>query len=71
MFVWRGIFLTYFSLIISLVLWFNSPALAGSERDAKDIFNSGLDWVRQQNYDRALIDFTEVINLQDSLIGAA
>lgn len=71
MIVLHGIFLTCLSLTISIVLWFNSPVLAASSKDATDIFNSGLDHVRQQNYQQALIDFTEVINLQENLVGAA
>ena len=71
MVVWHRIFLTCFYLTISTVLWFSSPVLAASYKDAKDIFNSGLDHVRQQNYQQALLDFTEVINLRDNLVGAA
>ena len=59
------------SLILSFALWLNSSAWAESQKNSSDTFNSALDHVRQQNYQEALVGFTQVINQHDSLIEAA
>ena len=50
---------------------FTSPVWAVSDGSSVARLNSGLDNVRQQNYQQALIDFTDVINLNEDLVGAA
>ena len=65
------VFLSGLSLIVMIALSFNAPVWAMSERNTSDIFNSGLDHVQQENYQQALVNFTQVINRQDNLVGAA
>lgn len=69
--VLHRVFLSGLSLIVTIALWSNAPVWAVSEGNTSDIFNSGLDHVRQQNYQQALVNFTQVINRQDNLVGAA
>jgi tetratricopeptide (TPR) repeat protein len=73
MIVLYRVFLSSLSLIVTIALWFNSPVWAACNENTSAIFNSGLDRVRQQNYQQALVDFTQVINRQDNLnlVGAA
>lgn len=59
------------SLILIILCCFNNPVLATLEPSTSDIFNIGLDNIRQENYKQALINFTQVINRQDDLAGAA
>lgn len=59
------------SLVVTIAFWLNSPVWAESKGNSTNIFNSALDHVRQHNYQKALIDFTQVIKQQDSLIGSA
>ena len=65
------VFWTSWCLILTIALWLTPPAWAVSDGLSTDRFNSGLDNVRQQNYQQASIDFTDVINLNDDLVGAA
>lgn len=58
-------------MILAIAFWFNSPAWAVSKGNSSDIFNSALDYVRQENYQKALIGFTQVIKQHDDLTGAA
>ena len=69
--VLHRVFLSGLSLIVTIALWSNAPVWAVSEGNTSDIFNSGLDHVQQQNYQQALVNFTQVINRQDNLVGAA
>ena len=69
--VLHRVFLSGLSLIVMIALWSNAPAWAIFERNTSDIFNSGLDYIQQQNYQQALVNFTQVINRQDNLVGAA
>ena len=71
MIVLHRVFLCSLSVIVTISLWFNSPVWAASNDNTSDIFNSGLDRIRQQNYQQALIDFTQVIDRQDNFAGAA
>lgn len=64
-------FLASLALILTITLSFNAPVLAVSEQNSSTIFNSALDQTREQNYQQALIDFTQVIDRQDNLVGAA
>ena len=64
-------FLYSLSLILTMILGFNSPVWAASNQNTSDIFNLGLDHIHQQNYQQALVDFTRVIDRQDNLLGAA
>ncbi len=63
--------LIFLSLMVTIALWSNSPVWAVSDKNTSDIFNLALDRVRQQNYQQALADFTQVIDRQDNLVGAA
>ncbi len=63
--------LIFLSLMVTIALWSNSPVWAASDKNTSDIFNLALDRVRQQNYQQALADFTQVIDRQDNLVGAA
>ena len=58
-------------LVLIVVLCFNNPVLAVSKQNTLDIFKIGLENVRQNNYQQALVDFTQIIDRQDDLIGAA
>ncbi len=69
--VLHRVFLSGLSLVVTIALWFNAPVWAISEGNTSDIFNSGLDHVQQHNYQRALVNFTQVINRQDNLVGSA
>lgn len=71
MIVLHRIFLSSLTLIVTIALWFNSPVWAASNENISDIFNSGIDHVRQQNYEQAVVDFTQIIHRQDKLVGAA
>jgi tetratricopeptide (TPR) repeat protein len=67
--LYRVLLVSWFLSVSSF--WFNAPVLAVSAQDTSDIFNVGINNVRQQNYQQALVDFTQVINRQDNLVGAA
>ena len=69
--VLHRVFLSSLSLIVTIALWSNAPVWAVSEHNTSDIFNSALDHIHQQNYQQALVNFTQVINRQDNLVGAA
>ena len=71
MIVFHRVFLCSLSLIITISLWFSSPVWAASNENTLDIFNSGLDQIDRQHYQQALVDFTQVIDRQDNLVGAA
>ena len=71
MIVLHRVFLYSLSLILTITLGFNSPVWAASERNTSDIFNLGINHIHQQNYQQALVDFTQVIDRQDNLLGAA
>ena len=71
MIVLHRVFVGSLSLIVTITFWFSSPVWAASNENTLDIFNSGLDQIRQQNYQQALPDFTQVIDRQDNLLGAA
>ncbi len=71
MIVLRRIFLSSLFSILAFTFWLHSPAWAISDANGKDIFNSALENIRQQNYQEALVGFTQVINLNDDLVGAA
>ncbi len=53
------------------ILWFNNPVWAVSPQNSLDIFNNGLNNLRQHYYQQALVDFSQVIEGQDKLVGAA
>ncbi len=65
------VFLSGLSLIVMIALWSNTLVWAVSEGNTAEIFNSGLDNLQQLNYHEALVNFTQVINRQDNLVGAA
>ena len=71
MIVLRRVFLSSLFSILALTFWLHSPAWAISDGNGRDIFNSALENIRQQNYQEALVGFTQVINLNDDLVGAA
>lgn len=64
---------------VLLVSWFllasifclNTPVLAVLSQNTADIFNTGVISLRQQDYQRALVNFTQVIDRQDNLVAAA
>jgi tetratricopeptide (TPR) repeat protein len=57
--------------ILILSIWFNNPVLAALPKNTLDIFNTGIDNLKRHNYQQALINFTQVIDSQDNLVGAA
>ena len=61
------------SLFVIAIVFFclNPSVLAVSEKNTSDIFNTGLDNVHQNNYQQALVNFTQAIERQDDLVGAA
>ncbi len=59
------------SLILIVCCWLDTPVLAVNKSPTSDFFNRGLNHLEQQNYQQALEDFTQVINRQDHLVGAA
>lgn len=71
MFFLNRIFLSSLSIILIITLCFNSPVLAASKQNTSAIFNSALNHLQQQNYQQALVDFTQVIDREDHLVGAA
>lgn len=54
------------SLFVIAIVFFclNPSVLAVSEKNTSDIFNTGLDNVHQNNYQQALVNFTQVIDRQ-------
>ncbi|GAB4547164.1 MAG: hypothetical protein Tsb0014_41770 [Pleurocapsa sp.] len=50
---------------------FDAPAWASSELNVSEIFNAGITNLRQHNYQEAVVNFTQVIDRQDDLVGAA
>ncbi len=53
------------------IFWLNNPVLAVLPQNTLDVFNTGLNKLRQHNYQQALVDFTQVIDRQDNLVNAA
>lgn len=65
------IFLASWIFILSN-FWFTKPLLAvSSQNSGKIIFDRGVKNLRQQKYQEALIDFTQVIRKKNNLVGAA
>ncbi len=58
-------------LLILSIFWFDAPSFAVLPQNTSEIFNAGLDNVRQENYQEALINFSRVIDRQNNLVGAA
>ena len=56
---------------LTSIFGFNTSVGAVSLSNTSDIFNAGINNLRQQNYPQALVDFTQVIERQDMLLGAA
>ncbi|MEM7594822.1 MAG: tetratricopeptide repeat protein [Cyanobacteria bacterium P01_A01_bin.83] len=64
---------------VLLVSWFSIVSIflpcdstfATSLPNISDVFNTGIDNIRQQNYPQALIDFTQVIEHQEDFVSAA
>ncbi len=65
----RVLLVSWFSILA--VFCFNTSVLAGSLQNNLDVFNKGLNNLRQHNYQQALVDLTQVIEAQDNLVGAA
>ncbi|MGV2831107.1 tetratricopeptide repeat protein [Myxosarcina sp. GI1(2024)] len=53
------------------IFWFDASVLAVSQINTVDIFNAGVNNLRQHNYRQALNNFTQVITRQDNFIDAA
>jgi tetratricopeptide (TPR) repeat protein len=64
-------FLLSSCIAIALFFGFNPSVIAASPANIADVFHQGINHLRQQNYQQALVDFTQVINSQDKLVGAA
>lgn len=65
------LFLNSSTFIVIFALWINSLVMTVKDENTSAIFNSALDYVRQENYPQALVYFTKVIERNDSLAGAA
>ncbi|VEP14380.1 TPR repeat-containing protein [Hyella patelloides LEGE 07179] len=57
--------------IVGMTFFPNSSSLAVSQLDSTDAFSSALERVNQGDYEKALQDFTAVIDFQDDLRGVA
>ncbi|MGF1542379.1 MAG: tetratricopeptide repeat protein [Pleurocapsa sp.] len=58
-------------IAIALMFCFNHSVIAASSPNISDVFHNGIHNLHQQNYQSALVDFTQVIESQDKLVGAA
>ena len=64
---------------VFLVIWFsilsvfcaNTSVMAALSPNSSDVFNTGINYLRQQNYQQALVNFSQVIEGKDNLVGAA
>ena len=65
----RVLLITWF--IILSIFCFDPPVIAALPINISDTFNAGVNNLRQQSYQQALVDFTQVIENQDNLVGAA
>ncbi len=65
----RVLLVTWFTLLS--IFCFDTSVIAALPTNSSDAFNIGLDNLHQQNYQQALFDFTQVIQGQDNLSGAA
>ena len=70
MMILQRVLLVSWASIMS-IFWLNNPVLAVSSQNSLDIFNNGLNNIIQQNYQQAVVDFTQVIEEQDNLVDAA
>ncbi|MDJ0650906.1 MAG: tetratricopeptide repeat protein [Xenococcaceae cyanobacterium MO_188.B19] len=66
----QRVFLVSWFLILSIFYW-NHAVFAACLPNIADVFNTGINNIRQQNYQQAVIDFTQVIDRQEDLVGAA
>ncbi len=65
----RVLLITWFSILS--IFCFNTSVIAALPPNIADVFNTGINNLRQQNYQQALADFTQVIESKDNLVGAA
>ena len=65
----RVLLIAWFSLLS--IFCFNILPIAALPLNVSDVFSIGINNLRQQNYERALVDFTQVIEKRDNLTGAA
>ena len=59
------------SLLMLSVFCCNAPSLALLPQNTLEIFHTGLDNLRQQNYQEALVNFSQVIEQENDLVEAA